>query len=644
MKQTLFIIIIIIITKLNVLSQYDFKTFEKNHYVNSNKYYSGKGSGKTQDEALEAAKINLCGKMKSEISVEVKRKLKESTIGENSKIEENVEIITNSISQCKVEDLKPLFNSERGFVECIVYIDKEQIKKQYEERKQKSIGFVKEAEQAESDLKIDLAIKYYYFAYVLLIGLPSETPTTTKLKDVGEKDLLIYLPEKIREINNAIKYKFIEKLYDSDEKEYLTKILIVYKDQPVNSFVFNYISNANGSQLQANVENGICLVYQSNDLTVIPSVVAEYKFESCWRQAGIKDLMSNLDISFHNIAGINAKNIEIQKLDIKNDYKTQNVNYQVNNTLLNTTKTATTTTNNNTNISSTNNKTTNEPTNISGNYLETLKKVETAIRNKNYENVKDLFTPEGYKIYLDLIKYGNAIVLSNNLNINIIELNGIIKLRSLPMSFSFSQGKRTFTENVVFDIEKKNGLICWLSFALSDFDYKTISNNDYNNKNLILIINFIENYQTSYALKRLDYIEKMFSDSALIIVGYEAQYAPQNKEIKPKDEVYYQRFNKKDFLSYLGKAFKSKEYINIDFSNLKIEPTADGKFYGLTLEQDYYSNNYSDKGYLFLYTNFENMEEPKIHFRSWLPKKDYEKFGQDGLPNNGDMNNPNVGF
>jgi hypothetical protein len=35
----------------------------------------------------------------------------------------------------------------------------------------------------------------------------------------------------------------------------------------------------------------------------------------------------------------------------------------------------------------------------------------------------------------------------------------------------------------------------------------------------VTIINFIENYKTAYALKRLDYIESIFSDNALIIVG-----------------------------------------------------------------------------------------------------------------------------
>lgn len=35
----------------------------------------------------------------------------------------------------------------------------------------------------------------------------------------------------------------------------------------------------------------------------------------------------------------------------------------------------------------------------------------------------------------------------------------------------------------------------------------------------ICLIRFLEDYQTAYALKRLDYIESIFSDDAWIITG-----------------------------------------------------------------------------------------------------------------------------
>lgn len=34
------------------------------------------------------------------------------------------------------------------------------------------------------------------------------------------------------------------------------------------------------------------------------------------------------------------------------------------------------------------------------------------------------------------------------------------------------------------------------------------------------LINFLEDYQTAYALKRLDYLTKIYSDDVLIIVGH----------------------------------------------------------------------------------------------------------------------------
>ena len=166
-----------------------------------------------------------------------------------------------------------------------------------------------------------------------------------------------------------------------------------------------------------------------------------------------------------------------------------------------------------------------------------------------------------------------------------------------------------------------------ISFALEDVTLNDIlSKSKWEDSAKMVLIDFLENYKTAFALKRLDYLESIFSDDALIITGRVVRRANVENRIQGSAEyVEYNRQTKAEYINNLRYSFGSKEYINIRFSNMEILKMGKGdSIYSIQIKQDYYSSNYGDTGYLFLLVDASDYKRPVIHVRTWQPKPDPE--------------------
>ena len=149
--------------------------------------------------------------------------------------------------------------------------------------------------------------------------------------------------------------------------------------------------------------------------------------------------------------------------------------------------------------------------------------------------------------------------------------------------------------------------------------------NDWPNRRQI--IKFIEKYRTAYLTRDLSTLNLMFADDALIIVGRRIQ-----KKNLPPDMVSYVQLNqqqpdyklirltKKEYLSRLENIFNAQQDIFLNFGSFDIVRKNKPTFvYGVEMQQDYFSTNYADEGFLFLLFDFyEN--RPTIYVRAWQPK------------------------
>lgn len=136
-----------------------------------------------------------------------------------------------------------------------------------------------------------------------------------------------------------------------------------------------------------------------------------------------------------------------------------------------------------------------------------------------------------------------------------------------------------------------------------------------------LILNYMEHLRTSYTTKDIDFLEQLFSERALIVVGTVIR-ASANSETGylPPARVVYNLKSKRQYLDRLKEVFRANRQIDVRFTDFSImrHPTRPG-IYGVTVRQAYRSDLYSDDGYLFLLWDFADETAPQIHVRTWQP-------------------------
>ena len=266
----------------------------------------------------------------------------------------------------------------------------------------------------------------------------------------------------------------------------------------------------------------------------------------------------------------------------------------------------------------------------SATYHNRILQVCEAIKSKNYQSVYPLFTQNGYSQFERLMSYGNARIITTEA-CRYLCIGTDVQCRSIPMNFSFPKSKQQL-ENVVFTFNKY-GLIDGVQFALEEVAARNVmGDNGIDELSRLILINFLENYKTAFAMKNLEYIESIFSDDAVIITGRVLRTTEQSSEFKNiqskmdnqvvHGNVLYTRMSKEHYIKRLKNSFNSKEWINIKFGGTTIDSSKQSNTFGVRLVQDYFSNNYGDHGYLFLLIDASDRENPLIRVRMWQPEID----------------------
>lgn len=248
-----------------------------------------------------------------------------------------------------------------------------------------------------------------------------------------------------------------------------------------------------------------------------------------------------------------------------------------------------------------------------------MRSVETAISTRAYDDVRSLFTDEAFANFKRLVKYGNASIIGQPAY-DFLDFGETTICRSIPMRFMFRNNKQ-FVENVTFRFNK-NGKIESLAFTLSKVAMDDIIGNEkWERSSRLTLMSFLEDYQTAYALGDIDYLESIFSEKALIIVGNKVERTVLSDGIVIRGNVKYDTISKKNYIERMRTHFNTKEYINLNFTDTEFQRASNGEeFYGIRVRQEYFSSNYGDVGYLFLLVDLRK-ELPVIHVRAWQNDK-----------------------
>ena len=623
----------------------------------------GEGTGSTLKVADQIALGDIIG----QISTQVESRFEKTVTETGSKFKETVNDVLKTYSSATLKNTERVIVQNEPDAKVFRYVKRSEIAKVFESRKNKLIELAHNGEEALKNIQIADALRYFYWSQTLLRSHPDASDIKMTAA-TGEEILLItWLPVQI----NQIFSNMVIKIDDVDKKESYTncRLDVRYKNEPVHNFDYTYWGGQDWSNIISSKDGiGVVELPKTDNVTDI-RIKAEYAFEG---EANIdlelRDVMQKIPQvpykgSYMVINTKTSKQTSPEPLPVVAAQTTEAVKTNSTNEVTPATAIANPTPATAVEIkpatvsvaaseASVAGKTTvpatvasTETPAIATSAAETevkkpagmnsiqvltncadkdliMKKVISAIGTKNYESVDSLFSGEGYSIFQKLLKYGNAKIIKLN-ELKYYQYDQYVICRSIPMSFNFKTNNRTFVENVVFYFDKSNK-ICNLTFSLAKQAVDDIaSNTNWTEQTRMLLMSFMENYKTAYSLKRLDYIQKIFSDDALIITGTvtKVSNSPETRFLN-NNIIKYNRLTKAKYIKNLEYSFKSNEFINIRFTdNIVRRSGKSNDVYGIQIKQDYFSTNYGDSGYLFLLIDLSDTLAPQIHVRTWQPEK-----------------------
>ena len=570
-------------------------------------YIYGEGWGSTVTEADKQALANLIGKIATNVSGESHSSLK--TQNSNGQLNEESQFsqTVSTYSQATLTNTqqKVLKNEPDAYV--VRWIKKSEIEKIFESRKRKALDLIETAVRAEKKGKVDDVLRNYYWALTLLKSLQYPNEVTYTDEDGKEHVCTNWCKEKIDDTFYELKT-----IYDSREGNDI-RLAITYKGKPVNSVDYKFWDGQTWSAVYSAKDGwGVLELAPGFDGT---QVQMKYEYE----YAGEAKIDNEVEMVLNAVKGTPMPkaytNVMLKSNEKKKEREARMEMMQSQSFTTNEVSIA-------------------PPKPVEKNvnaYKNAIEKMVAAVKQKNYDSARDLFTSVGWSMFTKLMKYGKAKVLDSD-NIRFLESEDGIVERGLRMSFSFNSGGRaTFVEDIVLTFDKEQK-INNISFGLGKTAEDDILNKGvWDEKSRLAIMNFLENYKTAYALKRLDYIRSIFDDDAVIITGSVVSKANSvtNRENQSSISqegnhiIKMNRQTKDQYLASLKRCFERNEFVNIRFSDNDVKKMgAGGESYGIQIQQDYYSSTYGDKGYLMLLVDINEPKKPLIKLRTWQPEKD----------------------
>lgn len=180
----------------------------------------------------------------------------------------------------------------------------------------------------------------------------------------------------------------------------------------------------------------------------------------------------------------------------------------------------------------------------------------------------------------------------------------------------------------------KNGGIVRIILQPEDFSASSfmVGGDEADTDKRMQILNYVESFRSFYEQKNWNALNTIFSDNALIITGEVTKTAKNHiMENSPAlaNRIKYKVQTKQEYMSRLKGVFYNAKYINVEFSDIRVEQhPAKPQYFGVHLRQKWASQNrqgkkYMDDGNLFLLWDFTNPDKPVIHVRKWTNVEDF---------------------
>ncbi len=590
------------------------QSVDKNVIINSGNYYFGTGSSANADEAGKLALDALAQQIAVKISSTFERKVEQN--GEH--YQERIQSVIKSQALATLEEVqqiqRPMSN---GRIEVFCYVTRERVQQMFAERRRLVSDIAAQAAQFAQNLNLAQALKYYYFAAVLINSLPDQSVMYNGVNYSTE------IPHRINSILDNIKFRFLYDRRLSDKEREIT-LEIAYQNKPEATLDFTFW---NGTTQQTvcgrDGRATFLLLGGSTAFEQIKDVQPKYCYYDARREfkllAALWELVERPEFNRSQNVRLGSsagQDPPLRRVTIRDDAGNPGTAVK---TFI---KTA-----------------------PSGDYnikldfdddipcakailsevrvfLNTMATGSAAAVQQHYR--QDAFLSNKIQNYL---RYNHPQPVEQNVSAALNKTARGWELRSLQVLHWYPSLQKHANEYLVLDFDAQ-GKLYDFNLCIQENLYKRFVQLNFTGakwENRHEIIKFIEKYRTAYMTRDLKTVDLMFAEDAIIIVGrvLKQRKLPQGviqyERMGPTPEFKQIRLDKTEYLQRLNATFADNEDIAVEFSTFDIFQKNDSaNVYGVQMRQNYSSSNYGDEGYLYLLIDFRETD-PVIYVRAWQP-------------------------
>ena len=598
------------------------------------KYAWGEGRGDSEREATQNAVTNLTQSIS--LIVGASSDYTSTDRGGGMESRDNVDKTTMA-SAARLNNMES-FNWEeetkdgKTIYHAFCYVSRRDLEEAKKMRQEKILSMIQDGMDQERQLNIGAALRYYNWALNMITNYGDQI----KVKPDGkaEKDAGIWLPTKIESVLNQIDFQIDENniSYDPDEMDkYTISTTVTYAGKPVQSLDMAYHNGMRYMDTQA--KNGTAhMRFMELDDAKKVKLKIEYAFQKEAEQSYDEEIKAsfaagpafkkdkpskrtlNLKVSQDKVE-LNKKEALAEVQEMKQSISPEAAAEAP--------------------LEGQLRKEIERPVVNDEAALAKMVAVEEALRTRKYETVRDLFTPEGYELFRRMTNAGKISVLKRDRPEYTIESTPLFTYGTgIPVALK--TGKKITNERIVFRFDKSSGLIKSTAYALTRKAENDIFRQaSWAPDSRYSLLTFMEDYQTAFCTQNIGFIEKLFSDDAIIIVGNKTDASSARQPMwvegtkfmkgnKKAQAFRYERFNKRQYVDHLRQVFGQQAWTHVCFEENEIAKVNTGTLLNnevlwIEIRQNWDSaSGYNDTGFLALQINMKP-KGSQINVRTFTP-------------------------
>lgn len=585
--------------------------------MQSGEYYCGSGISTNLDQARDHALAELTRQIAVQVASSFERVIQEH----DSKYQEKVENIIKTHSLATLENVEERVEMLSGYrFDVFCYLEKSNVERIFAERKRLIAEIATRADDLAKELNLANALKYYYFATILINSLPDQNVDYNGVHYTSE------IPSRIHKILTSLSFRFQSAKEISDQEREVT-LTVMSSGKPVATLDFTFWNGSTDEKVSS--RDGLATFHLFGGSTKFTEIKARPRYDYYESRTEYQPVATLWELVIkpefinapHTVPLSHAGHVApppppFQKLSIE---EKQTAGSEVVKTLIKTTATG--------------------DFNVKLDFEEDIPAapvilVETQRFLKAINAIDAMTARSAYQsdVFMadkiaDYVRNNRPRPLDQNLEAALTKTTIGWELRSIRVLHRYPTLHRQSTEYLTLDFTPE-GKLCDFNACITENLYQNFVKaaafgDDWGNRQQI--IKFIEKYRTAYLTRDLPTVDLMFAEEAIIIIGRKlerrklADQAVQYEKMGKQPDFEYIQLNKKQYLERQRQIFAANQDIALDFSTFNIVKKNDrDSVYGVEMRQNYASTAYADEGYLFLLIDFRE-KDPLIYIRAWQP-------------------------